>query len=324
MQKMSRTGIVGIMALAMSLLLVTGCKRAGDTGNQANVPSQLAGDVKPGAQQAMDSAPNPSGAVTPQLITKVSMTLRVKGIQAAFRDIGQVTRDYGGVIVGQTLSYENTGDPHGSIEILTPQARLSDFLARIEHLGVPINEQRGSEDVSRQLVDSASTLRNLRAEEASLIKIMAQAHKIPDVLEVEKELARVRGEIERTDGELQAMKQQVAYSTVSLSLSEESVRQPMEGQPGFFASIAGTAGRSVTLLYRTLLLIVNLLIGIGIYLLPLALLGWILYRIALRIAPLRKLGAALLRAFVGKPGRTAGYPEKPANNLADPPGGIFP
>jgi hypothetical protein len=61
-------------------------------------------------------------------------------------------------------------------------------------------------------------VRNLRKSEEALLEIMERSGSIAEVLEVSRELSAVRETIERTDAQLKNLQNQVAFSTVSLTL----------------------------------------------------------------------------------------------------------
>jgi hypothetical protein len=71
--------------------------------------------------------------------------------------------------------------------------------------------------VTNQVVDLGARITNLRSTEAALQKIMQQATKIPDVLDVETELTGVRGEIERLVAEKAHLEEQAAFGTLTVT-----------------------------------------------------------------------------------------------------------
>jgi hypothetical protein len=64
------------------------------------------------------------------------------------------------------------------------------------------------------VIDLGARITNLRATEAALQKIMEQATKIPDVLDVQSKLTEVRGEIERLVAQKLHLEDQAAYGTL--------------------------------------------------------------------------------------------------------------
>jgi hypothetical protein len=83
-------------------------------------------------------------------------------------------------------------------------------------------ETRSNEEVSAQYVDLQARLRSARASEQRMIELLrTRTGKLEDVLDAERELARIRAEIESMEGQSTVLVHQVSYATVQVELSEE-------------------------------------------------------------------------------------------------------
>ncbi|NMD42262.1 MAG: DUF4349 domain-containing protein, partial [Firmicutes bacterium] len=100
------------------------------------------------------------------------------------------------------------------------------FIARMEELGEAADIRKGSEDVTLTYLDLETRIENLQAEEERLREILTEAGSVDDILKVEQELFRVRGEIETMTTEFTYLQDRVALSTIKLRLREK----PMVGQ----------------------------------------------------------------------------------------------
>jgi hypothetical protein len=108
-----------------------------------------------------------------------------------------------------------------SATLRIPAKQLDGFLADLRKLGHVEEESRGNEEVSAQYVDLQARLKTARATEQRLIELLgARTGKLSDVLEAERELARVRGEIESMQGENAVLVHRVGYASVQVELSE--------------------------------------------------------------------------------------------------------
>jgi hypothetical protein len=89
------------------------------------------------------------------------------------------------------------------------------------------NQALTTEDVTKAYFDTESRLKNARLMEQRLIEILKTKSKdVADLLEVEKELGRVREQIETMQGELKFMDSQVAFATVTITLAEKNMNIP--------------------------------------------------------------------------------------------------
>jgi chromosome segregation ATPase len=103
-----------------------------------------------------------------------------------------------------------------------PAGELNAVVAELKSLGHVENETQAGEEVTQQHADLVARLKNSRETEQRLQAILMQrTGKISDVLAVEQEIARVRGEIEQMEAEQKALEHRVDFASIELSLAEE-------------------------------------------------------------------------------------------------------
>jgi hypothetical protein len=148
--------------------------------------------------------------------------------------IAKLAEEMGGYVVSanmyQTYSTSGDGIPRGSISIRIPVEKLNEALTQIKGQSSQdvVNETISSEDVTSAYTDLQSRLRNSEAAEAELTRIMEEANKTEDVLNVYAQLKAVREEIELLKGQIQYYEQSAAYSLISVELVAEASIQPLE------------------------------------------------------------------------------------------------
>ena len=153
-----------------------------------------------------------------------TVTLRIvaKDFDSARPAVDRILRDVSG-FVGQISASAARGSARSLTATLrVPADRLDAALAALKGLGQVVEESQGGDDVTEQAVDLDARLTNARNTEKRLTDVLQhRTGKVGDVLEVEREIARVRGEIERMDAERQNLARRVAYATVTLEILEE-------------------------------------------------------------------------------------------------------
>ena len=158
----------------------------------------------------------------PMIARSVALTVQVKDFAASRTAVDAIVSRFQGYPATLTA---NT--PEGSARTLQaslriPAPQLAAALAELKRLGRVQNETQSGEEVTQQHADLVARLKNSRETEARLQAILQQrTGKIEDVLQVEEEIARVRGEIENMEAEQQALEHRVAFATVDLQLTEE-------------------------------------------------------------------------------------------------------
>ncbi|MEG5175030.1 DUF4349 domain-containing protein [Microcoleus sp. B3-D7] len=184
-------------------------------------------------------------ATRPQLIKKAQLSVVVKSIDASTKSVTNIVEKQQGDILG----FQNQKPPDSSVrqtasvEIRVPQERLETTLEALAKLGTVENRSLTAEDVTNQLVDSEARLRNLRKSEEMVLKIMQRSGSVGDVLKVSQELSNIRESIERIDAQLKSLRNQVAYSTISLTL-EAAVSAQQTPEPSLGLRVQETWGKA--------------------------------------------------------------------------------
>ena len=116
---------------------------------------------------------------------------------------------------------DSSGGPErqrASMTVRVPQDQFDPALVRIEALGEVQSRNEGAEDVSEQFIDLEARLKSSLREEQSLLSLLGRTGTVSEVLAIERELARVRAEVERFQGQLNFLERLVALATISVSL----------------------------------------------------------------------------------------------------------
>ena len=118
-------------------------------------------------------------------------------------------------------------DSRAEYSLRVPPAQLGPLMDSVAVLGDVDTRTVSAEDVTEAVVDAEARLAALRASRDRLTQLLERATSVQDVISVERELARVQGDIESLDARLQAMKGQVAMSELSIRMWRQPVLGPL-------------------------------------------------------------------------------------------------
>lgn len=158
----------------------------------------------------------------PMIARGVSLTIVVKDVEAARTSLDAILAEHHGYFAQLSASTPDGGPRslQGSLRI--PAGELQPAVAAIRKLGRVDRESQSGEEVSQQHADLAARLKTARETEERFQAILQQrTGKVSDVLEVEQNIARVRGEIERMEAEQRALEHRVDFATAEVQLNEE-------------------------------------------------------------------------------------------------------
>jgi len=220
------------------------------------------------------------------VIKNADLSIVVNDPSKSMDAIAKMADDMGGFVVSANMYKQELASgvqvPRASITIRVPSERLNEALSGIkaESEQVPINESINSQDVTSDYVDLQSRLKNLEAAEAQLAEIMENANKTEDVLNVYSQLVQVREQIEVIKGQIKYYEESAALSSVSVDLLADEAVQPLTiggWQP------VGVAKNAIQTLIDTLKFLVNALIWILIYIIPVLLLIYLIFVLPLTL-----------------------------------------
>jgi hypothetical protein len=230
------------------------------------VPADSDGSTIINGQDAQD-------ARTRVILKTASLQLVVDAADSSLATISKMAETMGGWVVTSSTSMVTTAAgqsvAQGSITIRVPSDKLDEAMSQIKSGAGKVNyENVSGQDVTQQYVDLTSRLTNLEAAEVQLRKIMDDARKTEDVLNVYNQLVSTRGEIEQIRGQIQYFDEASAFSSISMDLIPTAIDTPVQ--------IAGwSPGHTVENALATLVNVLqsgaDLLITVIVLVIPLAL-----------------------------------------------------
>jgi hypothetical protein len=187
-----------------------------------------------GNEQAMNYAAESGLAETPmpelanrKLIRNANVELEIVSFDDAVQKITAFAKEEHGYVATTDSQKQANGKLRGQVVVKVLPENLDRFLQKIRGLGELKNQTLGTEDVSKAYFDTDARLKNARVMEQRLIDMLkTKTGKVSDLLQVEKELGRVREEIEKMQGELKYWDSQVQFATVTISLVEKDMEEP--------------------------------------------------------------------------------------------------
>ncbi|MFB6218381.1 MAG: DUF4349 domain-containing protein [Halobacteriaceae archaeon] len=187
-----------------------------------------------GESEGGDSAESAASIRDRKLVRTGTVRLRVDEFENASEEVRALARRHGG-FVGDTRKQTNTEPVNetttlrwteGRLVVRVPAENFSRVFERVQQLGEVRAAASNTEDVTGKLVDLEARLRNLRAQRERLRGLYEQANETEDVLRVEDRLSAVQAEIERLAARRAALRDRVAFSTITVEMSEPTPEFP--------------------------------------------------------------------------------------------------
>src|SRR5712671_2977321 len=186
----------------------------------SNIPMAQEAGPKPGETPASEVANR-------KLVRNATVELEIVSFDDAVQKITAFANEERGYVATTNSQKQANGKLRGEVVVKVLPENLDRFLQKIRGLGELKNQTLGTEDVTKSYFDTDARLKNARVMESRLIDMLKKkSDDINDLLQVEKELGRVREQIEQMQGELKFWDSQVQFATVTISLAEKDMEEP--------------------------------------------------------------------------------------------------
>ncbi len=238
------------------------------------------------------------------VIRNKALRIEVKKVAEALDQVKAAAKAHDGIITNMQVAsdngspifrYADSGVPSdgapllGYVTVRVPADAFAAFVDEVSKIGTVRFQAESSDDVTQQHVDLKARLENLRAQEKRLREFFDAAKNVTEMLAIESELARVRGDIESLDAQVKYLERQAAMATVTIDLSEPQAIVRPDGEDWGF-------GDAITTGFRGAAGAIQLLIVLTITLSPYALIVAALFfvvRAIIRARRKRVAGSAL-------------------------------
>lgn len=192
----------------------------------SNASSQIT-TPEESAATSSDKPPTTAPVDNRKLIRNASVDLEVASFDESLQIITTLAAEGKGYVATTNSEKLANGKLRGQVVVKVLPENLDGFLGKLRGLGELKNQSITTEDVSKQYFDTTARMKNAQAMEARLTELMKRkSDDMNDLLAVEKELGRVREQIEQMQGELKFLDAQVQFATVTIALAEKDMTTP--------------------------------------------------------------------------------------------------
>jgi hypothetical protein len=243
-----------------------------------------------GALGTAIQAPINTAALSRKIIYDGEVNLIVKDVDPIAKQVVTFIQDARGYIAEQSTT-GSPGTPRSMRwKLRVPVEEFESVVQKVVALGELEQNKRTSQDVTEQFYDIEARIKNKKAEEKSLTKILDErTGKLEDILKIETELSRVRGEIEQLEGKIRVLENLSSLATLNLSIRErEKFEPPPPAVADFPTQVARTWESSlhglIDLGKALILWAVNWVLWIPLLIVA-GLLAWVVLRRLFRLLP---------------------------------------
>jgi hypothetical protein len=177
--------------------------------------------AKPSDTTALAS-PGTSASYAPMIARTAQLQLTTRDFEHIRARLDDILKRYQGYFGELGISSPTDAGRTLAGKLQIPAGQLDAAMSEVRQLGHVDSESQNGEEVTAAYTDLEARLANSRHTEQRMVDLLRErTGKLSDVLEAERELGRVRGEIEQMEAEQKSMLKRVDYATLALTVNEE-------------------------------------------------------------------------------------------------------
>lgn len=174
------------------------------------------------------------------IVTTFNIDAETMDFDASINFITSATHDFGGYIEmssidGRSIRFDDFSARSASFTVRIPSNRVHDFVSLVGGNTNVVSTMESARDITESYFDNQARLASLVNQESLLTSLLERDHaELEYILEVHRELASVRHQIERVNSEIQRMDQSVNFSTAHIRLFEVMQYRQVDDLPTSF------------------------------------------------------------------------------------------
>ena len=245
--KRNRAWIALLMALCMVLALVACSSKSSSARNDnyyakteaayemeapaamadeayGGVEAKAAGKVSTATTAANGESANLTGnAAGRKIIKNGDLSIQTREFDEFLTNLNRSILAVGGYVEASSIngnSYNKNRMRSADVTARVPAEQLDAFCDQVSELGNVTYKNLYTRDVTLTYVDLESHVKALRTEQETLMELLRKAEKVEDIILIQNRLSDVLYEIESYESTLRTFDDQIAYSSVHLSIQE--------------------------------------------------------------------------------------------------------
>lgn len=211
--------------------------------------------------QAQDSQ-SVAEAMNRKILRNAELTLEVSDPGTAQRKITSIAESLGGfVVLSESKQRQSEGkqDLVVNVVVRIPAQQFDAALNEIRSQGTSVIQEKATgQDVTEEYIDLEARIRTQKALELQFLEIMKQANKVADALEVQRQIADVRTEIEKLEGRKRFLENRATLSTITVNL--QTPTPIVVSTSGFGRNIREAVADSITVAGAIVLFLIRFVI----------------------------------------------------------------
>ncbi|KYC45796.1 MAG: hypothetical protein APG12_00776 [Candidatus Methanofastidiosum methylothiophilum] len=155
-----------------------------------------------------------------KVVKNGNANIEVENFDYSIAKIKELTSNFGGFVTNSNMWISGSDTKSGNITVKIPENKFEEFGDSLNQIGMIKSKDTSAYDVTEEYVDLQARLKNLRNQEKRYNELLIMAKDVQDVLAIEVQLGRIRGEIESYEGRIKYLDNTTSFGTFYINIYE--------------------------------------------------------------------------------------------------------
>tara|TARA_B000000532_G_C18833717_1_gene391558 strand:+ start:184 stop:921 length:738 start_codon:yes stop_codon:yes gene_type:complete len=151
-----------------------------------------------------------------------NISIEVKNLDESIDKLNEIILLFNAEIISSNKGGMDFGQPYANIRIRVLSGNLDSAINEFKKLSTKIiSENIYTNDVTEEFIDTEARLKIMKSTEDRFNSLLLKSETVEEIIQVEKELMRIRGDIESLEGRLNYLSKTTDTSEINLNLNEQ-------------------------------------------------------------------------------------------------------
>ena len=210
----------------ISILLITflifSCSSESETGGFSESKMSISPEMAMMEDVRISTPPTSLGNEEKKIQRNANISIEVKNLDESIDKLNEIILLFNAEIISSNKGGMDFGQPYANIRIRVLSGNLDSAINEFKKLSTKIiSENIYTNDVTEEFIDTEARLKIMKSTEDRFNSLLLKSETVEEIIQVEKELMRIRGDIESLEGRLNYLSKTTDTSEINLNLNEQ-------------------------------------------------------------------------------------------------------
>jgi len=208
--------------LVLFALIIFSCSSENDTGSYSEPKISISPEMAMMEDIRISDPPTSLGNEDKKIQRNANISIEVKNLDESIEKLNEIILLFNAEIISSNKGGIDFGQPYANIRIRVLSNNLDSAINEFKKLSTKIiSENVYTNDVTEEFIDTEARLKIMKSTEDKFNSLLLKSETVEEIIQVEKELMRIRGDIESLEGRLKYLSKTTDTSEINLNLNEQ-------------------------------------------------------------------------------------------------------